>query len=97
MRGPLLFLAVVVVVVPSDLGILRCWGWVPDFVQGLCLFDVVVETAVVHYGLLLLDYCLWMEQPQLMGVNVEVVVVVHAAVLPAILRNCTQTRDDCRV
>ena len=49
-RGPLLFLAVVVVVVPTDLRILRCWGWVLDFVQGLCLCGIVVETVMVHYG-----------------------------------------------
>ena len=52
MRVPLLFLAVVVVVVLADLGILHCWGWVPGLVQGLCLFGVVVETVMVHYGLL---------------------------------------------
>ena len=87
MRGPLLFLAVVVVVVPADLGILRCWGWVLDFVQGFCLWGVVVETVIVHYGSLPLDYCQWMEQLRPMGVNVGVAMVVHVVVLAVILRN----------
>ena len=87
MRGPLLFLTVVDVVVLADLGILRCWGWDLDFVQGLCLYGIVVEIAVVHYRLLLLDYCQWMEQLQLVGVSMEVVMAVHDLVLPAILQN----------
>ena len=87
MRGLLLFLTVVVVVVPTDVGILCCWGWDPDFVQGLCLCGVVVETVMVHYGSLPLNYCQWMEQLRPMGVNVGVAMVVHAVVLPAILRN----------
>ena len=65
--------------------------------QGLCLCSIVVETAVAHYGLLPLDYYQWIEQLQLMGVCVGVVMVVHAVVLPAILQNCRQTQDDCRV
>ena len=32
-------------------------GWGPDFIQGLGLCGIVVETAVVHYGSLPLDYC----------------------------------------
>ena len=54
--------------------------------QGLCRCGVVVETAVVDYGLLPLDYCQWVEQLQLMGVSVGVAIVVHAVVLPAIDR-----------
>ena len=50
MQGPLLFLAVVIVAVLTDLEILRWWGWDPDFVQGLCLCDVVVETVMVRSG-----------------------------------------------
>ena len=57
MQGLLLCLAVVVVVVLADLGILPCWGWDPNFVQRLCLCSVVVGTAVVSYVLLSLDYC----------------------------------------
>ena len=55
--------------------------------QGLYLCGVVVETAVVHYGLLTLEYCQWMEQLQLMGVSMGVVIVVPTLVLPAILQN----------
>ena len=62
MQGPLLFLAVIVVAVLTDLGILRCWGLDPGFVQGLCLYGVVVELAVVHYGYLPLDCCQKMVQ-----------------------------------
>ena len=62
MQGLLPFLVVAVVLELVGPGILRCWGWVLDFVQGLCLCDVVVETVIVHYGSLLLDYCQWMEQ-----------------------------------
>ena len=86
-RGALLFLSEVVVVVPAGLGILRCWWWVPDFVQRLCFCGVVVVTVMVHYGLLPLDFSQWMEQVRPMGVNVGVAMVVHAVVLPAILRN----------
>ena len=50
MQGLLLFLAVVVVAVLADNGILRCWGWNRDFVQGLGLCGVVVETVMVRYG-----------------------------------------------
>ena len=53
--GPLLFLAVVVTALLAGLGILRCWGWVLDFVQGLCICGVMVEIAVVEYVSLPLD------------------------------------------
>ena len=86
-RGPLLFLAVVVVAMLAAFGILHCWGWDPDFAGGLFLCGVVVEIAVAYYGSLPLDYCQWMEQPQLMAVSVGVVMVVHAVVLPAMLEN----------
>ena len=87
MQGLLPFLVVAVVVELVGPGILRCWGWVPDFVQGLYLWGVVVENVMVHYGLLLLGYCQSMELLPLMGVSVGVVMVVYAVVLPAILRN----------
>ena len=87
MRGPLPFPLVIVVAVLIGPGILRCWGWVPDFVQVLSLHNVVVGTVMVHSGLLVLRYCQWMEQPQLIEVSVVVVIVVHAVVLPAILQS----------
>ena len=87
MRGPFLFLAVVIVVVLADLGILRCQGWVSNFVQELCLCGVVVATVMVHYRSLPLDYCQWREQLQPMGMSAGVVMVVHAVALPAILQN----------
>ena len=87
MRGPLLFPAVIVVAVLAGPAILPCWLWVPDWEQGLSLCSVVVETVMVHSGLLPLCYCQWMEQLQLMGVSVVVVMVVHDSVLPAILLN----------
>ena len=55
--------------------------------QGLCLYGVVVETIAVHYGLLPLDYCQWMEQLQLMWMSMGAVMVVTAVVLPAIPQN----------
>ena len=61
MRGPLLFLAVVVAVL-TILEILRYWGWVPGFVQEPCHFGVVVGTVEENYVLLPLDYCQWMGQ-----------------------------------
>ena len=57
MQGLLPFLVVDVVVELVGPGILRCWGWVPDFVQGLYLCGVMVVTVMVHYGSLLLGYC----------------------------------------
>ena len=87
MQGRLTFLAVVAVIELVGPGIPRSLGWGPDFVQGLCLCDVVVEITVVHYGSLPLDYCQWMEQPQLMEVSVGGMIVVHTVVLSAILRN----------
>ena len=57
----------------------------------------MVEIAVVQYGSLPLDYGQWMEQLQLMGVYVGVVIVIHPVVLPATLRNSTRILDDCRV
>ena len=81
------FLVVVVVVELVGPGILRCWGWVPDFVQGLCLCCVEIETVMVYYGSLPLDYCQWIEQLLLMGVSVAVVIVVYTVVVPAILQN----------
>ena len=56
-QGMLPFLAVAVVVEPVGPGILCCWGWVPDFVQGLCLCGVVIEIVMVYYGSLPLNYC----------------------------------------
>ena len=97
MRGPLLFLAVVVVVVLAHIGIPHCWGWVPDFVQGLCLCGVVVETVMVRYGSLPLNYCESREQLQPIGMNMGVVMVVYTLVLPAILLNVSATQEDCRV
>ena len=79
--------AVIVVAVLAGLEILSCWGWLPDFVQGLCLCSVVVEIAVVHYGSLPLDYSQWIEQLQLIRVSVAIIVAIHTAVLPAILQN----------
>ena len=87
MQGPLLFLTVVVEDVLAGPGIPRCWWYGRDFVQGLCLCEVVVEIVVVHYGLLPLYYCQWMEQPQLIGLSTAIIVVVHAVVLPAILQS----------
>ena len=81
------FLAVVVVVLHANLGILSCCGWVRDFVQWLRLCGVVVETVIVHYGSLALDYCQWMEQLRPMGVNLGVAMVVHTVVLTANLPN----------
>ena len=39
--------AVVVELIGS--GILRYRGWGPGFVQGFCLYGIMVEIAVVHY------------------------------------------------
>ena len=87
MQGPLPFPTVIIVAVLAGPGFLHCWEWVPDFLQGLCHCEVVVEIAVVSYELLLLDCYHWMEQLQLMGVSMGVVMVVYAVVLPAILQN----------
>ena len=87
MRGPLPFPAVIVVAVLVGPGILRRWGWVPNFVQGLSLCGIIVGTLIVHCGLLLLGYCQWMEPLQLMEISVEVGMVVYAVVLPAMLQN----------
>ena len=35
----------------------RCLGWGLDFVQGLCLYGVVIELVMVHCGSLPLDCC----------------------------------------
>ena len=86
-QEPLPFSAVIVVAVLAGPELLRCWRWVPNFIQELCLCCVVVQIAVAHYVSLLLDYCQWMEQLQLMRMSVGVVMVVHAVVLPGILQN----------
>ena len=72
---------------PADFGNLHCWRWVFEFVQGLCLRGVVVETGMVHYGSLSLDYCQLLEPLRLIMVNEEVAMVDHFVVLTAILRN----------
>ena len=87
MRGQLLFPAVVVVALLAGPGIPCCWGWVPAFVQVLCLCGVVIEIVMGHYRSLPLDYCQWMAQPQLIQVSVRVMMVVHVVVFAAILRN----------
>ena len=82
---PSLIAAVVVELVGPEIP--HCLGWGSDFIPCLCLGDVRVEIAVVHYRSLPVDNCQWMEQPQLIGVSVGVIMVVHAVVLPAMLRN----------
>ena len=81
------FLTVIAVIEPVGPGISRCVELGPGFIQGLCLCSVMVEIAVVHYRSLPLDYCQETEQSQLTRVSVGVMMVVHAVVLPAILRN----------
>ena len=61
--------------------------WVTDFWQRLCLFSVAVETVVGHYDLLPLGYCQWIGLQWLVWGSMEVMIVVHAIVLPAILEN----------
>ena len=87
MRGLLPVPAVIIIAVLAGFGIRHCWRWVPSFVQRLCLCSVVDEIAAVHYISRPLNYCQWMEQPQLIEVSVVVVIVVHAVVLPAILQS----------
>ena len=92
---PSLVAAVVVELIGPE--ILHCLGYGPDFVQGLCLCGVVVEIVVVYYRSLPLNCCQWMEQPQLMGVSVVIIVAIHTLVLPAILQSCSPILGDYRV
>ena len=67
--------------------ILCYWKCCHNYVWGLCLSSVVVETVVVRYILLPLGSYQWMEQPQLIGASVGVGMVVRAVVPLTILRN----------
>ena len=80
MQGQLLSPSVTVVVGLAGPRSLYYWGWVPGFVPGLCLCSIMVEIAMVYYKSLSLDYCQWMVQQQLIGGNVEVMVVFHSVV-----------------
>ena len=87
MQELLPFLVAAVVVELIGLEILHYLRWGLDFVQELYLYDVIVGTVMAHCGSLPLNYCQWMEQPQLMELSLGIVMVVHAVVLPTILRN----------
>ena len=55
--GWLPFLAVVAVLAVKGPKILHYWEWGPDYVQGLCLCSIVIESVVVQCVSLPLDYC----------------------------------------
>ena len=54
--------------------------------MGALLFGIVVEPVVEPCGLLSLGYCKWIAQQWLLGGTMEVIIVVHAIVLLAILQ-----------